>query len=73
MHGGAGAAMSRAGAAAHGHAHCTHKRGRRLAPAAKAASTHLAPWSTICPAPSALWPTSLLPLHGSMGALQGNV
>ncbi|KFM24302.1 hypothetical protein F751_5144 [Auxenochlorella protothecoides] len=36
-------------------------------PVSRDLSTHLAPWSTIWPAPSALWPTSLFPMSASLG------
>ena len=44
-----------------------HTGDSNIAPLAMAAFTSLAPWAKIRPAPSALWPTSLLPMSSSLG------
>jgi hypothetical protein len=55
-------------AAAAAGATCAQPSCAHTSPLASAASTHLAPWSTTCPAPSALCPTSELPMSPSLGS-----
>jgi hypothetical protein len=60
--------VQRLAALAH-RAHCLQRQAapRKIAPLAIAPFTSLAPWSKTRPAPSALWPTSLLPMSSSLG------